>query len=171
MADEFLANPGADVVSGHGFMANASSELGMRIFSDRWDFARFVHGACVLVQPATFFRRDAFARAGGFDEKSRTTWDAQLWGDMALAGAEFRAIDEPLAVHRIHPESISGNAELRTQRFTEASALLRMLGGRCEIPRGRFYSLFYRTHKFFGHPGRTLRQRWFLYSTLRRWSL
>ena len=103
VAEEFLTRPGADVVSGHGFMAKASSELGTRIFSDRWDFTRFVHGACILVQPATFFRRAAFERVGGFDAKNRTAWDAQLWADMALAGATFHSIDEPLAVHRIHP--------------------------------------------------------------------
>jgi glycosyltransferase involved in cell wall biosynthesis len=171
VADEFLTRPGADVVSGHGFMAKASSELGTRIFSDRWDFTRFVHGACILVQPATFFRRAAFQRVGGFHSESGTAWDAQLWADMALAGATFHAVDEPLAVHRIHAASISGNARLRAQRFNDANALQRMLRGRCEIPRDRLYSLLYRMRKFVGHPGRTLRQRWFFYTTLRRWSL
>ncbi len=171
VAGEFLSRPGADVVSGHGFMAKASSELGTRIFSDRWDFTRFTYGACILVQAATFFRRAAFQRVEGFDAKNRTAWDAQLWADMALAGATFHSIDEPLAVHRIHAASISGNARLRQQRFNDTSTLQRMLRGRCEIQRDRLYSLFYRMRKFSGHPGRTLRQRWFFYSTLRRWSL
>ena len=153
VAEEFLTRPGADVVSGHGFMAKASSELGTRIFSDRWNFTRFLHGACILVQPATFFRRVAFQRVAGFDAKSRTAWDAQLWADLALAGATFHSIDEPLAVHRIHSASISGNAGLRTQRFEDQGALQRMLRGRCEVPRDRFYSLLYRVGKFVGHLG------------------
>ena len=171
VADEFRTRPEVDVVSGHGFMARASSKLGMRIFSDRWDFTRFAYGACVLVQPATFFRGRMFQRVGGFDEKSQTAWDMQLWADMALAGAAFHSIDEPLAVHRIHAASISGSARLRKQRFRDMSAVQRMIRGRCEIPRDRLYSLLYRMRKFSGHPGRTLRQRWFFYSTLRRWSL
>lgn len=171
VADEFLNRPGADVVSGHGFMAKASSELGTRIFSDRWDVTRFTYGACILVQPATFFRRGAFQRVGRFDANNRTAWDAQLWADMALAGATFHVIDAPLAVHRIHPASISGDARLRRQRSDDMSTIQRMLRGRCEIPRDRLYSLLYRMRKFSGHPGRTLRQRWFFYSTLRRWSL
>jgi glycosyltransferase involved in cell wall biosynthesis len=169
--DEFLARPDADVISGHGFMARASSELGTRIFSDRWDVTRFAHGACILVQAATFFRRGAFQRAGGFDTTNRTAWDGQLWADMALAGATFHSIDEPLAVHRIHPASISGDKRLRRQRFHDMSTIQRTLRGRCEIPRDRLYSALYRMRKFVGHPGRTLRQRWFFYSTLRRWSL
>ena len=171
VADEFKARPGSDVVSGHGFMAKASSELATRIFSDRWDVTRFTYGACILVQAATFFRRRVFQRVGGFDATNRTAWDGRLWADMALAGATFHSIDEPLAVHRIHPASISGNARLRKQRFRDMSTVQRMLRGRCEIPRDRLYSLFYRLRKFSGHPGRTLRQRWFFYSTLRRWSL
>ena len=171
VADEFLNRPDVDVVSGHGFMAKASSELGTRIFSDQWDVARFIHGACVLVQPATFFRRSAFRRVGRFDPTNQTAWDAQLWADLALSGAAFHTIDTPLAVHRIHPASISGNARLRRQRSIDMSSIQRMLRGRCERSRDRVYAMLYRMRKFSGHPGRTLRQRWFFFSTLRRWSL
>ncbi len=171
VAEEFRLHDSADVVSGHGFMAKASSELGTRIFSDRWDSTRFAYGACVLVQAATFFRRRALQRVDGFNENNRTAWDMQLWGDMALAGASFHSIDEPLAVYRIHQGSISGTTRLRQQRLQDTRAVLRKMLGRHEIPRDRLYSLLYRLRKFSGHPGRTLRQRWFFYSTLGRWSL
>ena len=171
VADAFLARPDIEVVSGHGFMAKPSSELGTRIFSDRWDVTRFIYGACILIQPATFFRRGAFERVGSFDARNRTAWDAQLWVEMSRAGATFHTIDASLAVHRIHPSSISGNARLRTQRSRDMSAIQRTIRGRCEVPRDRLYSMLYRMRKFSGHPGRTLRQRWFFYSTLGRWSL
>ena len=171
VAEEFRLHDSADVVSGHGFMAKASSELGTRIFSDPWDSTRFAYGACVLVQAATFLRRRALQRVNGFNESNRTAWDTQLWADLALTGAAFHSIDEPLAVYRVHAASISGSPALRRQRLHDIGAVLRKMRGRHGFPRDRVYSLAYRLRKFFGHPGRTLRQRWFLYSTLGRWSL
>jgi len=171
VANEFRMHEWADVVSGHGFMAKASSELGTRIFSDRWDSTRFAYGACVLVQAATFFRRRALQRVHGFNETNHTAWDAQLWADMALAGASFHSIDEPLAVYRVHPASISGSSRLRKQRLHDIGAVLGKMRGRRETAPDRLYSLWYRFRKFSGHPGRTLQQRWFFYSILGRWSL
>jgi hypothetical protein len=123
------------------------------------------------VQPATFFRRDVFERAGGFDGATRTAWDAHLWVEMARVGATFTTIDAPLAAHRIHPASISGSTRFRRQRVLDLHTIQREVRGRREIPRDRFFSALYRLRKFSGHPGRTLRQRWFVYSTLGRWTL
>ncbi len=72
-------------------MAKASGELGTPIFSDRWNLKTFVYDACVLVQPATFFRRRTFQQVDGFKETPQTTWDMELWADMALAGATFHS--------------------------------------------------------------------------------
>jgi glycosyltransferase involved in cell wall biosynthesis len=171
VAEEFRRHPDADVVSGHGFMATSSSEIGTPLFSDPWDLTRFTHGACILIQPATFFRRAAFERVGSFDAGNRTAWDAQLWAEMARAGAKFHTLDEPLAVHRLHSASITGDIRLRRQRSRDGGAIQRLIRGRCGSPLDRVYAWAYRLRKFCGHPGRTLRQRWFVYSTLGRWTL
>lgn len=171
VAREFRRYPGADVVSGHGFLAKASGELGTPIFSDRWDLTRFAYGACVLVQPATFFRRSAFQRVQGFSERTRTTWDMELWADMALTGSTFHAVDEFLAAFRLHAASISGSPELRQQRLRDAQAVRQKMKGRREATADRLYSWFQRVRKFSGHPGRTLSQRLFFHSALNRWSL
>jgi len=171
VAREFRMHPGVDVVSGHGFMAKASGELATPIFSDRWNVKTFVYDACVLVQPATFFRRRMFQQADGFKETPRTTWDMELWADMALAGATFHSVDEFLAAHRIHTASISGSPHLMKQRRQDARAVRQKMKGRRETLRDRVYSLVHRVRKFSGHPRRTLSQRMFLYSTLNRWSL
>jgi glycosyltransferase involved in cell wall biosynthesis len=41
VAEEFRLHPESDVVSGHGYFAKASGELGMPTFSDRWSLTRF----------------------------------------------------------------------------------------------------------------------------------
>lgn len=92
-------------MSGHGYFAKASGELGVPLFSGRWSVTRFCHGACVLVQPATFFRRLVFDRARGFRPGPSTCWDMQLWADMARAGATFYCMDEFIAGFRLHPRS------------------------------------------------------------------
>src|SRR5262249_49587130 len=57
--------------------------------SDRFEVARYAAGVCTIGQQATFFRRSAFERAGGFNTANRIAWDGELMVDMALAGARF----------------------------------------------------------------------------------
>ena len=168
---EFRKQPSADVVSGHGYLANASGKVGAPFVSDRWNLTRFAYDACVLVQAATFFRRTKFQQVGGFNEGNQTAWDMELWADLALAGATFHSFDEFLAVYRLHDASITCRPQLRQQRRQDARAVREKVKGRLETPRDRLYSIFQRLHKFSGHPLRTLNQRLFFYSTLNRWSV
>jgi glycosyltransferase involved in cell wall biosynthesis len=171
IAQEFLRFPSADVVSGHGYLAEPSGKLGAPLFSDRWHAGRFAHGACVLVQPATFFRRNVFEKVGGFNQANRTTWDLELWADMARAGASFRSVEGFVAAFRLHRESITANRQLRERRLEDTRTILERFRGRRERPQDRLYRFLHRARKFCGHPTRTLSQRAFVYSTLRRWSL
>ena len=168
---EFRAHPSGDVVSGHGYLANASGKVGAPFISDRWNLTRFAYDACVLVQAATFFRRSMFQEVKGFNERNQTAWDMELWADMALAGATFHSFDEFLAVYRVHVASITGRPQLRRQRRQDARAVRQKVKGRLETPRDRLYSMLQRIRKFSGHPLRTLHQRLFFYSTLKRWSV
>jgi glycosyltransferase involved in cell wall biosynthesis len=171
VAQQFAALPSADVVSGHGYFARASGELGVPTFSDRWDLQRFRHGACVLMQQATFFRRAMFERVGGFRENARLCWDMELWADMALAGASFHGLDEFIAAFRLHRASISGREDCRAKRRANARDVMAQIAGRPETMTDWWLQCLYRGLKFSKHPGRTLRQRVFFYSTLKRWSL
>lgn len=171
IAQEFRANPAADVVSGHGYLANASGEVGAPFISDRWNLRRFAYDACVLVQAATFFRTSLFQQIDGFNERNRTAWDMELWADLALAGARFHRFDEFLAVSRLHQASITCRLELRRQRRQDARAVRQKVKGRIETSGDRFYAMVERLRKFSEHPLRTLNQRLFFYSTLHRWSV
>ena len=167
----FDEHPDVDVVSGHGYMARVSGELGPPVVSDRWDRGRFVRGACVLFQPATFFRRRCFEHAGGFSTRRQQTWDMDLWATMAESGAVFATLEAALAVHRLHPDSITGSSELRRARRDDARMIRERLLGRQEVLRDRALAWWHRARKFSQHPGRTLSQRVFCYSTLGRWTL
>jgi glycosyltransferase involved in cell wall biosynthesis len=171
IAREFRMHPSADVVSGHGYLANASGVVGAPFISDRWNLARFAYDACVLFQAATFFRRRRFQEVNGFNERNQTAWDMELWADLALAGATFHRFDEFLAVYRVHGASITGRPQLKRQRRQDRRAVRQKVKGRLETPRDRLYSTLHRMRKFSGHPLRTLNQRLFFHSTLNRWSV
>jgi glycosyltransferase involved in cell wall biosynthesis len=168
--DQF-ARSTADVVSGHGFFARPSGELGVPNYSDRWKLSRFRYGVCVLVQPSTFFRRDAFERAGGFRQSGRVCWDMELWADMAAHGARFEVIDEFLSVFRLHESSITGRDDLRALRRQHAREVMEEVRKRPESAADRVFHLAFRALKFAGHPLRTLRQRTFVHEVLTRWSI
>lgn len=170
IAEEFTRHPAVDVVSGHGYFAKANGELGLPTFSDRWSLTRFKYGACVLVQPATFFRRTAFDRVSGF-KSNGTCWDMELWGDMARAGATFHSLDAFVAAFRLHPASITGSFKYRQRRMADARAVMEAMRGRPETFRDRTLSLIHRLWKFSSHPRRTMHQRFFFHRELRRWTL
>lgn len=170
IAEEFRTHPEADVVSGHGYFAKASGELGVPAFSDRWSLRRFRSGACVLVQPATFFRRKVFEQVEGFKHNTTTCWDMELWSDMARAGASFHNFDDFMAAFRLYPESITGSEHLREIRMRDARKVMDLARGRPESFVDRIWALYHRARKFSTHPRRTVRQRLFIYSALQRWS-
>lgn len=171
VADAFAASPDVDVLSGHGYFAAADGTLGAPMSSDRWDRTRFSYGACVLLQPATFFRRSAYERAGGFRESGRVCWDMELWADLARSGASFGALDRPVAAFRLHSESLTGKIVHREVRRRDARAVMAELRGRPESLTDQLGHLIFRALKFANHPMRSLRRRAYFLSTLGRWKL
>jgi glycosyltransferase involved in cell wall biosynthesis len=116
----FARHPGVEVVSGTIRQIDAAGRPRLRRMpADRFDLARHAAGVCLIGQQATFFRRTAFARAGGFNRANRINWDAELWVDMALAGARFAVVRDVLADFRLHASGITGSgrhlAELRAE--------------------------------------------------------
>jgi glycosyltransferase involved in cell wall biosynthesis len=167
----FAADRAADVIAGHGYFATPSGELALPAYSDRWHPRRFVDGGCVLLQPATYFRRAAFERAGGIRRTGRVCWDMELWADLSRSGAVFRSIDAFLAAFRLHPQSITGGTGMAERRRLDARAVMAEIRGRPETAIDRARHLLQRLSKFARHPVRTIRQRLFFRRTLRRWSL
>jgi glycosyltransferase involved in cell wall biosynthesis len=125
----FSQEPDTDVVYGHGLMVDAEGREICRIYSDRWDLERALYGRCPVVQQGTFFRADAFERAGGFNEANRTCWDGELLVDMAAEGARFRRIDQVLGAFRVHESSITGSGRLEEEYSRDRRRIREKLTG------------------------------------------
>jgi hypothetical protein len=108
------------------------------VYSDRWSLRRYAYGAAVVPQQATFFRRAALLRAGGFNEENRTCWDGELLVDMARAGGRFHRLGAFLGAFRLHPESISGSERFHAQYVEDTRRIFRKIQGRDWAGRDRF---------------------------------
>jgi hypothetical protein len=83
----------------------------------------------ILIQPSTFFRRNAVYHAGGFRAESKACWDGELFLEMARAGAEFAVVDEFWSAYRIHMESVTGSKSSAARIFqTQAKIFSRVKG-------------------------------------------
>jgi glycosyltransferase involved in cell wall biosynthesis len=115
----FAEHPDVDVLCGAIRIIGRDGRASPRArVADRFDLARYAAGVCTVGQQATFFRREAFARAGGFNLENRIAWDGELLVDMALSGARFATMSKLLGDFRVYPQSISGSASYR-QRYEE----------------------------------------------------
>lgn len=108
----FNAQPAVDVIHGHARVVNKDGDHIRNLFSDYFDLQAFAYGTCLLVQPSTFFRRRIWEKTRGFNKTNKSNWDAELWNDMADAGAKFLRIEEFLSAYRVHSNSITGSMKL-----------------------------------------------------------
>lgn len=128
--DYFEACPDVDVLCGAIRLIDENGRPGIRHRTpDRVDLRRYAYEACFFWQQATFFRRDAFLRTGGFNVASKTTWDGELVVDMALAGCRFAYTNKLLGDFRVYDDSITGsgrlNEALRRERAYMREKILR----------------------------------------------
>jgi glycosyltransferase involved in cell wall biosynthesis len=164
IAHRLSTRPSTDVLYGNGLMTDESGRLSMPIFSDLWDLWRMAYGTSVIVQPATFFRKEAFLKTNGFNEDLSSCWDAGLWADLALSGAGFELSKECLGVFRLHNGSITGSGRMRQQSSRDMDAVFKKIMRRRKRLSDRVLSLLLRLHKFSRHPRRTLGCKAFLHS-------
>jgi len=123
-----------EIVSGHSNLIGPDDRFLRRLYSDRMSVKRFLYGGVVILQPSSFFRRQIFDRAGGFNVNNRVIWDGELFLDMALAGGRFAVTNQFWSAYRIHRQSISGSlANTEKIRQMNDAMFLRVM----KRPRGR----------------------------------
>lgn len=116
VAGYFQKRPEVDVLCGAIRIIRSDGLPRLRTeIAERFDPRQFLAGVCVVGQQGTFFRRNAFARAGGFNPKNKTCWDAELLVDLSLTGSRFDVLHRVLGNFRLHSESISGSGRLNAQ--------------------------------------------------------
>ena len=114
--EAFARHPQADVVYGDGVMIDAQGQVMRRIVSAPFMSGYIYHcGGGSVLQQATFFRADAFRRAGGFNVQNRACWDGELLASMARGGGGLRHVRRDWGGFRIHGQSISGGGDARVE--------------------------------------------------------
>lgn len=126
----FLNSNDVDVVSAHATVIDAEDRQLRMAYSEPFSLKMFAYGACVLVQPSTFFRREVFERVQGFNVENNATWDGELWVDMALSGACFALADEIWSGFRLHSQSITSSKKLRQREREDFLRMFRKILGR-----------------------------------------
>lgn len=128
IAQAFRKTPDTSVVSGHGTVIDADGRVLKSMYSHRFDLRAYAYGACILVQPATFFRKEPFFQVGGFNPINRVCWDGELWVDLALNGARFSRIHSYLASFRIHGNSINGSRDYQMKLQKQHARICQKIG-------------------------------------------
>ncbi|MEY8214085.1 MAG: glycosyltransferase, partial [Colwellia sp.] len=97
-----------DVLNGASNLVGPSGEIHRVLYSDVYSPIAFAYSGCILIQPSSFFTKDAFCKTNKFNVSNRTNWDGELFVDMGLAGAKFETTKKILSGYRVHDESITG---------------------------------------------------------------
>jgi glycosyltransferase involved in cell wall biosynthesis len=106
----FESNPDVDVLNGAIKIMDKNGKVSPRgRTSDQFNLAMYSMSICTICQQATFFRRRAFDKIGGFNIHNKTCWDGELMVDMAIAGCHFATTDKILGYFRVYETSISGS--------------------------------------------------------------
>ena len=117
VARVFSENPDIDVVYGDCVFVDKDGQF-LRYFTEIEPFNEYRLRTCTdfIMQPSTFFRREAYEKAGGFDIDLKYGFDWDMWCKMARSGMKFYYLREPLAVNREYQAtktSAGGNERLK----------------------------------------------------------
>jgi len=148
----FEANPDIDVVMGCGFLVDENGKRLRKLVSSKMSLPLYSWGAVAVFQQGAFFRREIFHKAGGFNIDNRTCWDGELYADLAIAGARFKAIPTALALFRMHSESITGSGRMAEQFRRDCRRIVEKITHRPFSAWDRLLNLAGPKIKFFVNP-------------------
>jgi glycosyltransferase involved in cell wall biosynthesis len=148
----FARMPEADIVVGHGYIVDAVGRVIRRFRSAPFGLTRFAYGASTVMQQSTFFRAAAFRATGGFNVANRTSWDAELLLDAALAGARVRRVDEYWSLFTIHAGSISGSQRMADESAVNHRRYFERVMGRPPRPGDALWRRLYWALRWAGDP-------------------
>lgn len=160
IAELFAASPAVDVISGHTLILDPQGRTLRESYSDRFRPNRVIYRAANLMQPSTFFRREAFQRTNGFNVANRTDWDTELFIDMQAKGAVFSTVNEMFSGYRLHATTVTAQHRNSLMLRPELQRLFEQKRGR----RWKWYDHAirwgYLAAKYVGNP-RWIRERLF----------
>lgn len=158
VVDSFYRHPEADVISGHSLIIDSNDAVLRKSYSQQMSLLQYAYGACVLNQPSTFFRKQAFEKSGGFNKSNRSNWDGELFVDMALAGVNFRTVNKFWSGYRLHHVSITSSTKLDKEMHEYNDRMFEKIIGRPRRKSDNYLSFFHKTLRFIKYP-RALQER------------
>lgn len=96
-----------DVVYGHLFWIDPEDRVIGERRQTRFSAHAYLFGASDMMQPATFWTREIYQKAGGIDPSFHFAFDTDLFFRFVAKRARFRSVNRHLASFRIHPDSKS----------------------------------------------------------------
>lgn len=126
----FRSHPGCDVAMGNGYKIDGQGRKTRHFVARDFSVRRFFYGGTQWLQQSTFFRAKAFERSPGFNIQNRTSWDGELFLNLANQGAKIGYIHADLGGFRIHQESISGSGRMHEEYLQDCRRIFRQLRGR-----------------------------------------
>lgn len=123
VAGAFARCPDAIWATGGVYLVDAAGKSLDEVKVRRYSYRKLVRGNCIL-HPATFIRRSAFERVGGFDVAWKYAMDYDLWLRLGELGDPV-TIDKPLASFRVHHGGLSSNEA--DEAFAEELTIRRRL--------------------------------------------
>jgi len=119
---QFEENPEIDVIYGRLERIDSEGEHipTPKLPKDHLVFnKKLIIGECIVNQPGSFWRRGIMERVGHLNEELHFALDYEYWIRMALAGANFKRIAEPVARFRISSKSktVNQTAEMAKEQL------------------------------------------------------
>jgi glycosyltransferase involved in cell wall biosynthesis len=148
----FQARPNADLVYGHSYIVDREGRLVRRSRSVPFNLRLYAYGGVIVMQQSSFFRRHAFEKAGGFNEKNRTSWDAELLMDMALNGSRFEMVDDFWSLYAIYPGSITASVKYNQQYQADHARMFQTITGREYARTNKIFFYLARIEKLLRNP-------------------
>ncbi len=149
----FMENPDYDIVMGSGFMVDAKGNRIRRIRPAGFTIGRYFYGATAWLQQSTFFRREAFETAGGFNPANRSCWDGELILEMILNGAKILYLESDLSHFRVHAQSITGSRRHKEMMKADTDRMFLRATGRSWTAADALRSWLLRSARVLTHPG------------------
>jgi glycosyltransferase involved in cell wall biosynthesis len=107
IADAFQADERVEVVYGNTYWVNGEGKVLAEKRQTPFSKLGYLYGGADLQQPATFWKRSLFDRAGGLDTSFRAAFDTDLFYRFVEHDGVFKHIDAFIANFRVHSEQIS----------------------------------------------------------------
>jgi len=146
----------ADVVSAHAVVTDSHDRHLRMAYSETFTPMRYAYGDAVLIQPSTFFTRDAFAMTRGFNKENRSNWDGELFADMAMAGARFKVVNEVWSEYRLHAQSTTSSRSTEALIRDFRQRMFEKIVGRPRRRTDAAVRILFRAYRYARHPRRTL---------------